>query len=43
MPPNDAKIIPVEITEIVIKSINHAKNLSDHFARIIFEFESLTC
>jgi hypothetical protein len=41
--PNDAKIIDVEIIEIMIKSINHARNLSVHLAMIIFDesFDSL--
>ena len=38
--PNAAKIIDVEITEMIKKSINHARNLSVHFARIISVDES---
>ena len=38
--PKTAKIIPVEITEMMIKSTNHARNLSVHFARMISVDES---
>ena len=35
------KTIDVDINEIVTKSITHAKNLSFHFARIIFDESKL--
>jgi hypothetical protein len=38
--PNDANMMDVEITETMRKSINHARNLSVHFARIISVDES---
>ena len=34
--PNDKKIIIVDMLEIMTKSINHARNRSVHFARMIF-------
>ena len=39
---NDIKNIDVDIIEIITKSTTHAKNLSFHLARIIFDELSLS-